>query len=89
MRCLMAKFTKEMSTAVHQLKPPYPKLVVDFVEFDQYIGIRVYENQIMEMNAPQMETFMEYLQMLRMTIESFGAKCYFDGAKGDPPRGTR
>ena len=43
----------------------------------------------MEMNAPQMETFMEYLQMLRMTIESFGAKCYFDGAKGDPPRGTR
>jgi ribonucleotide reductase beta subunit family protein with ferritin-like domain len=85
----MTKFTKEMSVAVHQVKPPYPKLVVDFVEFDQYIGIRVYENQIMEMNAPQMETFMEYLQMIRKLIESFGVKCYFDGAKGDPPRGTR
>jgi hypothetical protein len=24
-----------------------------------------------------------------VTIESFGVKCYFDGAKGDPPRGTR
>lgn len=84
----MPKFTKEMSMAVHRLKPPYRGLIVDFVEFPNYIGIRVYENQIMAMSDEQRVGIMEYLQLLRITLESFGVKANFDGAKGDPPRGT-
>jgi hypothetical protein len=40
------------------------------------------------MNEMQKVSIMEYLQLLRTTIESFGVKANFDGAKGDPPRGT-
>jgi hypothetical protein len=82
------KFTKEMSMAVHRLKPPYKGLIIDFVEHEKYVGIRIYENQIMSMNEMQKVSIMEYLQLLRTTIESFGVKANFDGAKGDPPRGT-
>jgi hypothetical protein len=82
------KFTKEMSMAVHRLKPPYKGLIIDFVEHKDYVGIRIYENQIMAMNETQKVSIMEYLQLLRITIESFGVKANFDGAKGDPPRGT-
>jgi hypothetical protein len=82
----MPRFTKDMSMAVHQLKPPYRNLIIDFVEHPNYIGIRIYENQIMAMNEMQKVSVMEYLQLLRTTIESFGVKANFDGAKGDPPR---
>jgi hypothetical protein len=82
----MAKFTPEMRKAVHQLKPPYKNLIIDFVEHDAYIGVRIYENQVMSMSQGQHVSVMEYLHLLRTTIESFGVKCFFDGAKGDPPR---
>ena len=81
----MVKFTKEMKLATRQIKPPYRGLVVDFVEFPDYIGLRIYENQIMSMSSSEQYSVMEYLQLLRSTIESFGVKCFFDGAKGDPP----
>jgi hypothetical protein len=38
--------------------------------------------------AKQLEV-MNYLHTVRLTIESFGAKCWFDGVAGDPPRGTQ
>jgi len=85
----MAKFTKQMSEAVHKMPPPYHGLVVDFVEMNGYIGIRVYENQIMSFSDERRVVIMEYLQKLRNIIEAFGERCYFDGAVGDPPRGTR
>lgn len=75
-----------MSDAVQRLKPPYRGLIIDFVEYPEYIAVRVYENQIMSMSEGQKVSIMEYLQLLRTTIESFGVVCHFDGAKGDPPR---
>ena len=82
----MVKFTKEMKIAALQIPPPYKGLVVDFVEFPDYIGLRIYENQIMSMDDAKQYSVMEYLHLVRQTIESFGVKCFFDGAKGDPPR---
>lgn len=84
----MPNYTREMSLAIKQIKPPYNGMVVDFVEFPDYVGIRVYENQIMSMSESQKVSVMEYLQLLRVTLESFGVKANFDGAKGDPPRTT-
>lgn len=82
----MVRYTKAMSEAVQRIKPPYKGMIVDIVEFDNYLAVRVYENQIMAMSEGQKVTVMEYLQLLRSTIESFGVTCHFDGAIGDPPR---
>jgi hypothetical protein len=82
----MAKYTKAMSEAVQRIKPPYRGMIVDVVEFQDYLAVRVYENQIMSMSEGQKVGVMEYLQLLRTTIESFGVICHFDGAVGDPPR---
>jgi hypothetical protein len=82
----MVKFTAEMKKASSQIRPPYKGLVVDFVEFPDYIGLRIYENQIMSMDEAKQYSVMEYLHLLRNTIKSFGVECSFDGAKGDPPR---
>lgn len=84
----MAKFTKEMIVAVKSLKAPYPGLAFDLVEFRDYLAIRVYENQIMALPDGYQVSVMEYLHQMRNILISMGAeKVYFDGVKGDPPRG--
>ena len=80
------KLTKEMSAAIRTIKAPYAGIAVDFVEFPDYLGIRVYENQIMSLSDGQKVSVIEYLHRLRNVLISLGAeKVYFDGAKGDPP----
>lgn len=82
------KYTKEMMAAVRTVKPPYPGLAIDFVEFDDYLAIRIYENQIMALPDGHQVSILEYLHRLRGILISLGAKkVYFDGVKGDPPRG--
>jgi len=82
----VASMSSDMRKAVHQIKVPYKGLIVDFVDMDKYIALRVYENQIMAMSDQQQLGTMEYLQLVRTTIESYGVTCHFEGAKGDPPR---
>lgn len=82
------KFTKEMLVAVRTVKPPYPGLAIDFVEFPDYLAIRVYENQIMALPDGHQISVLEYMHKLRNILLSMGAeKVYFDGMVGDPPRG--
>ena len=77
-----------MLIAVRAVKPPYPGLAIDFVEFPDYLAVRIYENQIMALPEGQKVSVLEYLHMLRTILISMGAKkVYFDGVKGDPPRG--
>lgn len=77
-----------MLIAVRAIKPPYPGLAIDFVEFDDYLAIRIYENQIMALPEGHKVSVLEYLHKLRETLLSLGAKrVYFDGIQGDPPKG--
>jgi hypothetical protein len=82
----MVNITNDMRKSLSQIKPPYKGLVVDFVDMDKYLSLRIYENQIMSLSSGQQLSFMEYLQLLRKTVESYGVTCHFEGAKGDPPR---
>jgi hypothetical protein len=82
------RYTKEMVAAVKSVKPPYSGLAIDLVEFPDYLAIRIYENQIMALPEGHKVSVLEYLHQLRGIVMSFGIeKVYFDGAKGDPPRG--
>jgi hypothetical protein len=82
------KYTKDMLVVLKSIKPPYPGLAIDFVEYPNYLSIRIYENQILSLPEGHQVSVLEYLHKLRSTILSFGVdKVFFDGAKGDPPRG--
>jgi hypothetical protein len=81
----MVKFTKDMSKAVRNFKPPH-RVTIDFVEFPDYIGIRTYENEVMSLSDEKQLSLMEYMHMIRKLIESYGVRCFFDGSPGDPPR---
>lgn len=71
------------------MKPPYPGIIVDITENPSYIGLRVYENQIMSLSSEKQYGVMMYLHEMRKVILQFGYKCFFEGAKGDPPRSIK
>lgn len=76
---LCVKMLKEM-------KPPYPGIVIDITENPSYIGLRVYENQVMALSSDKQYGVMMHLHEMRKVLQNFGYKCFFEGSKGDPPR---
>lgn len=68
-----------------EMKSPY-KVIVDLVDKDTYLGLRIYENEVLALSSEKQLIVVEYLQKVRQMIESFGYKCFFEGQKGDPPR---
>jgi hypothetical protein len=69
-----------------QMKAPYPNIVIDITENPSYVGLRVYENEVMSLSDEKRYGIMIHLQEMRKVLETFGYKCFFEGAKGDPPR---
>ena len=69
-----------------QMKPPYEDIVIDIVETNSYVGLRVYENQVMSLSNERQYGIMLHLHEMRKVLLNFGYKCFFQGAKGDPPR---
>jgi hypothetical protein len=69
-----------------QMKPPYTGITIDIVENPSYVGLRVYENEIMSLSSDKQYGVMMHLHEMRKVLENFGYKCFFEGDKGDPPR---
>lgn len=69
-----------------QMKAPYPNIVIDIVETDSYVALRVYENEIMALSNEKQYGIMMHLHEMRKVVEQFGYKCFFEGKPGDPPR---
>lgn len=67
------------------MQSPY-KITVDLVDKKDYIGLRIYENEVMALSNEKQLTVIEYLHKMRQMIQAFGYKCFFEGEKGDPPR---
>lgn len=74
-------YNKQIANAIREIKPPYPNLKLSVVEYPGMLSLRVYEENIAEFNAMQHISIMEYLNMLRNIVESFGVKCDLEGVK--------
>jgi hypothetical protein len=72
----------DIAKAIRQIKPPVKRLTVDVVTHPDYLGLRVYEDEIMEYDVTQRMNIMEYLLMLKKIVDSFGVRCEIEGAKG-------
>lgn len=75
-------YNKQIANAIREIKSPYPNLKLSVVEYPGMLSLRVYEENIAEFNEMQHISIMEYLNILRNVIESFGVKCDLEGVKG-------
>lgn len=85
----MVNYTIQAGLAIRKIKRPRVKFTMDIVEHPDYIELRVYEDEIMELNETQRFEIMDYLITCQKMVETFGVKCWPGGAAGKPPRRKR
>jgi len=68
-------------------KCPYRGFVVDMVEHDDYLELRVYKDNIESFSEPQKLGLSEYLYLLRDAIRLTGVKCHIQGSLDPVPYG--
>lgn len=76
---------KNLIKTLKTMKIPY-NVTIDIVDAGQYVGLRIYENEVLALSNEKRLYVMEHLQKMRQMVEAFGYTCHFQGSKGDPPR---
>lgn len=74
----------DIKKALAQIRKPYPGVRYALVQYPLRFGIRVFEDNIMEFSTDQRVNILEYLELLRKTVESFGYTCHLEGVQGKP-----
>lgn len=74
-------YTKEMAKRVRELKCPVPDLKMDIVKYPEFLAIRLYESNFAKYDGSHRVKVIEYIEMIKNTIESYGVRCELEGAK--------
>lgn len=78
----MTLYNKDIAKAIREFKRPYQNLKVSVVEYPGMLSIRIYESNLSDFSPEQHISIMEYLNMLRKMVETFGVKCDIEVAEG-------
>jgi len=78
---MAVRYTKDMAKAVRSIKPPVKDLILDIVKHPDYIGLRVYEGNVMQYEINQRADIMQYLLLVRQLVETYGSRCEIEGVK--------
>lgn len=81
---MSSQYTPEIQKLLHTIKPPHPGFIIDVVEYDDYLALRVYRDNIERFSEPQKVALAEHLYRLRDAVRSTGAKCHVEGVEDDP-----
>ena len=79
----MAKifYNVDMAKALRQVKKPVKDLKLDIKAMPDWIGLVVYEDNIMQYDIDKRADIMEYLILCKKLIESYGVRCEIEGVK--------
>jgi len=80
----MSKYTLAVKKIFKGVKPPYPNFIVDIVEYEDYLALRVYRDNVESFSESQKLACAEYLYQIRDAIRS-EVKCHIEGVTDAPP----
>ena len=81
----MSLYTSTVERIFKTTKCPYRGFVVDLVEHQDYLELRVYEENIAEYTDEQKVGLAEYLYKIRDAIRLTGTKCHIQGSLDPVP----
>lgn len=84
----MTFYTSQVQKIVKTTPCPYRGFVVDVVEHQDYLELRVYEENIADYDIDQKVALAEYLYRMRDAIRLTGTKCHIQGQLGPVPYGN-
>lgn len=77
-------YTKEMAQKVREIKRPVTDLMMDIVQYPDFLAIRLYEDNFVMYDGIKKEMVIDYVSKIKKLIESYGVRCELEG---QPSRG--
>jgi len=72
-------YTKEMSSKIRELKKPVPDLMLDIVQYPEFLAVRLYEDNFVQYEGSKKEQVIDYVGKVKKLIESYGVRCELEG----------
>jgi len=72
-------YTKEMSSKIRELKKPVPDLMLDIVQYPEFLAVRLYEDNFVQYEGIKKEQVIDYVGKVKNLIESYGVRCELEG----------
>jgi hypothetical protein len=72
-------YTKEMSLKIRDLKKPVPDLMLDVVQYPEFLAVRLYEDNFVQYEGSKKEQVIDYVGKVKKLIESYGVRCELEG----------
>lgn len=75
-------YTKEMAQKIREIKQPVKGLDLNIVKFPEFLAIRLYEDNFKQYNDSERMRIIDYVEMVKRIIESYGVRCELEGKPG-------
>jgi hypothetical protein len=72
-------YSKEMALKIRELYRPSKDLKMDIVKYPEFLTIRLYESNFKHYDGLMKEQVINYVQMVKNIIESYGVRCELEG----------
>jgi hypothetical protein len=76
-------YTKEMARKLREVKKPSNDLQMDIVEYPEFLAIRLYEDNFSQYDGSLKLRVIDYVEMIKKIIESYGVRCELEGKPGE------
>jgi hypothetical protein len=76
-------YTKEMARKLRELHKPTHDLQMDIVEYPEFLAIRLYEDNFSQYDGSAKMRVIDYVEMVKKIIESYGVRCELEGKPGE------
>ncbi len=76
-------YTKEMARKLRELRTPTHDLQMDIIEYPEFLDIRLYEDNFSQYDGSVKMRVIDYVEMVKKIIESYGVRCELEGKPGE------
>ena len=75
-----------MAKKVRELKSPAHDLQMDIVKYPEFLAIRLYENNFSQYDGSMRMRVIDYIEMVKRILESYGVRVELEGKPGGRTR---
>ena len=76
-------YNKEMALKIRELVKPTNALQMDIVKYPEFLAIRLYEDNFSQYDGSIKLRVIDYVEMVKKIIESYGVRCELEGKPGE------
>ena len=78
-------YNSDMKKRLRELNKPM-FLLMDVVQYPEFLALRLYEDNFNQYDGSLKLRVIEYVEMVKKIIESYGVRCELEGAPGEGKR---